>query len=80
MKECLFNSCSSNCCAYCNHHSCHMTVKQMKAKGCLQKQCWHLVKNEEHQYWKQRKAVKQKRKDRKIMLNMYVASVQEGGF
>ena len=57
-----------------------MTAKQMKAKGCLQKQCWHLVKNEDHQYWKQREATKQKRKNRKNMLNIYVASVQQGGF
>ena len=57
-----------------------MTAKQMKAKGCLQKQCWHLVKNEDHQYWKQRAATKQKRKERKNMLNIYVASVQQGGF
>jgi hypothetical protein len=52
-----------------------MTVKQMKAKGCLQKQCWHLIKNENHQYWKQREAVKQKRIDRKQAINDYVARV-----
>ena len=57
-----------------------MTAKQMKAKNCLQKQCWHLVKNENHQYWKQRAATKQKRKERKDMINIYVASVQQGGF
>jgi hypothetical protein len=55
-----------------------MTVKQMKAKGCLQKQCWHLVKNEEHQYWRQRDAVKQKRKDRKQAIDDYVNSVGGG--
>jgi hypothetical protein len=57
-----------------------MTVKQMKAKSCLQKQCWHLIKNETHQYWRQREVVKQKRKYRKDMLNAYVANVQHGGF
>ena len=80
MKECLFNTHSNNCCAYCKLHRCSMTVKQMKAKNCLQKQCWHLVKNEGHQYWKQREAVKQKRKERKDMINIYVANVQQGGF
>ena len=80
MKEYLFNTHSNNCCAYCKLHHCSMTVKQMKAKSCLQKQCWHLVKNEDHQYWKQRAATKQKRKERKDMINIYVASVQQGGF
>lgn len=80
MKECLFNTYSNNCCAYCKLHHCSMTAKQMKAKNCLQKQCWHLVKNEDHQYWKQRAATKQKRKERKDMINIYVASVQQGGF
>jgi hypothetical protein len=56
-----------------------MTAKQMKAKGCLQKQCWHLVKNEDHAYWRQRAATKQKRKDRKQMINMYVENIQRGG-
>lgn len=79
MKECLFNSYSNNCCAYCRYHHCSMTVKQMKAKGCLQKQCWYLVRNEQHQYWQQRETTKQKRRDRKTMLNAYVAKVQQGG-
>ena len=79
MQECLFNSYSNNCCAYCRHHNCSMTVKQMKAKGCLQKQCWHLVKNEQHPYWRQRETTKQKRKDRKQRLDIYVEKIQHGG-
>lgn len=78
MKECLFNSCSDNCCAYCQLHRCSMTVKQMKAKNCLQKQCWHLEKNENHQYWRQRENVKQKRKERKLAINAYVCAVTGG--
>ena len=78
MNECMFNSYSNNCCAYCKHHHCYMTVKQMKAKGCLQKQCWHLVKNENHQYWKQRAAIKQKRIERKQAINDYVMFVGGG--
>lgn len=78
MKQCLFNTCSDNCCAYCKLHNCSMTVKQMRAKGCLQKQCWHLVRNEQHQYWKQREAIKQKRIDRKQAINNYVISVTGG--
>ena len=78
MRECLFNSYSDNCCAYCKHHHCSMTVKQMKAKGCLQKQCWHLIKNEKHQYWTQREVTKQKRINRKKAINDYVMSVSGG--
>lgn len=78
MKECLFNTYSNNCCAYCKLHRCSMTAKQMKAKECLKKQCWHLVKNEGHQYWKQRETIKQKRKDRKIAINEYVYTVSGG--
>lgn len=68
MKECLFNTCSDNVAAYCRYHHCGMTVKQMRCKNCLQKQCNHLVKNEDHNWWKQREATKQKRKARKDAL------------
>lgn len=78
MEKCLFNSYSNNCVAYCQHHNCSMTTKQMKAKGCLQKQCWHLVKNEQHQYWKQREAIKQKRVDRKQAIDNYYISISGG--
>lgn len=78
MQECLFGSCSNNCCAYCKLHHSHMTVKQMKTKGCLQKQCWHLIKHEEHPYWRQREATKKKRKDRKQAINEYVNALNGG--
>ena len=73
MKECLFNTSSNNVAAYCRYHHCGMTVKQMRCKDCLKKQCHYLVKNENHQYWKQREVTKQKRKDRKHMINEYVS-------
>lgn len=71
----LYNGCSDNCCAYCKLHQCSMTVKQMRQKECLPKQCWYLVKNEDHPYWKQRANMKQKRKDRKESLNQYLVSI-----
>lgn len=74
MKQCLFNTSSNNCCAYCKLHHCSMTVKQMKRKNCLGKKCWHLVKKEDHQFWKQKAAIKNKRKERKQMLNAYADS------
>ena len=73
MTTCLFNTSSNNVAAYCKHHNCGMTVKQMKCKNCLSKQCHYLIKNEEHQYWYQREVTKQKRKDRKKAIDAYVA-------
>lgn len=61
-------------CGFCRHHSCCLTAKQMKAKNCLGKQCWYLVKNEDHPYWTQRAIMKQKRRDRKQMINEYVSA------
>lgn len=69
MKTCLYNTQSNNVAAYCRHHNCSMTVKQIKCKNCLQKQCWYLVKNEEHDWWRQREVTKQNRKKRKQARN-----------
>ena len=70
--ECLYNTSSDNVVAYCKYHHCGMTVKQMRCKNCLGKQCRHLQRNEEHQFWHQRDVMKQKRKDRKNAINEYV--------
>lgn len=56
---------SNHACAFCKYHNCHLTAKQMRCKDCLNKQCKHFVKNEEHPYWKQREAMKAKRHARK---------------
>lgn len=63
--ETLYGGCSENCAGYCKRHCCHMTVKQIKGRNCLGKQCWHFVKNEDHEWWNQRERAKQKRKNRK---------------
>ena len=65
VKTCMFNTRSSNVAGYCRHHNKYMTVKQIKCMNCLQKQCWHLEKNEMHKWWKQRAEKKQLRKERK---------------
>lgn len=65
MAECLFNTCSDNVAGYCRYHKKCMTVKQIRTKQCLQKQCGCLIKNEDHQYWHQREVQKAKRKARK---------------
>lgn len=52
-------------CAYCVHHHKYLTVKQVRQHECLQKQCHYLRKNENHDWWRQREVMKQKRKIRK---------------
>lgn len=78
MAECLFNTSSENCCGYCKYHRCSITVKQLRKKNCLQKQCRHLIKNNEHQYWRQREVTKNRRRNRKQAINDYVNNIIGG--
>lgn len=59
------NNESKRCAAYCKKHSCHMTVKQIKNRQCLKKQCYYLEKDLTYPYWHQREVMKQRRKERK---------------
>lgn len=68
MQKTLYNNYSDNCCAYCKLHQCAMTMKQLRKKECLKKQCWHLDKIKEHPVWKQREHMKKLRKERKLAL------------
>lgn len=68
MNRTLYGDYSDNCCAYCKHHRCHMTYKQVKAKECLKKQCYYLVKIETHEVWRQRALRRQKAKEHKRAL------------
>lgn len=52
-------------CGYCRHHHKYLTVKALRQHECLAKQCWHLDKNENHQWWHQRELMKQRRKAKK---------------
>lgn len=53
-----------HCVAYCRRKGKYMTVKIMKSKGCLGKQCQYLDKKE-HQYWITREQIKAKKKANK---------------
>lgn len=57
-------------CGYCKHHNCYLTVKQLRQHDCLRKQCRHLIKEENHDWWHQREIMKQKRIDKKSRYNM----------
>ena len=65
MDKTWYHCYSDNCCAYCKYHNCGMTAKQMRKKECLKKQCWHLIKNEDHPYWNQRTRIKEFRLEHK---------------
>lgn len=75
MFDCLFGTCSNNVAGYCRRKGKYMTVKQIRGKNCLGKQCFHLDKNEEHEWWAQRERTKQKRNERKT--NIYAAVKSE---
>lgn len=62
--EVLYGTCSENCAGYCHLHGTGLTVKQIRNKDCLAKNCWHLEKKE-HEWWSQRERTKAKRKSRK---------------
>lgn len=63
--EVLYGTCSENCAGYCKKHATGLTVKQIRTKECLSKNCWHLERME-HEWWSQRERAKQKRKNRKM--------------
>lgn len=67
MYKTLNNSYARSPCAYCKLHNCSLTVKQVKSKECLGKQCWHLSKYENHEWWHQRDILKAKKKQNKIL-------------
>ena len=50
----------------------NFTVKQIKGRECLAKNCWHLQKNENHEWWAQRKRTKDKRNTRKEKIKMMI--------
>lgn len=61
----LYGSTIDKCkaCGYCRRHGKYMTVKQVKSKECLRKQCRHFDKHEEHPWWTQRAVEKARKKE-----------------
>ena len=53
---------------YCWKHKGALTVKQLKHKECLKKQCSALEKYE-HEFWRQRELTKQRRKNRREVIS-----------
>ena len=71
MINCLYGTYASqkHIVGYCWKHHGAITVKQLKCKQCLKKQCNALEKYESHEYWHQRMVIKQKRiekRERKV--------------
>ena len=51
---------------YCKRHGCHLTCNTLKKHECLRKQCHHLDKHEENDYWRQRAEKKALKKANKM--------------
>lgn len=68
IQKTLGNGESTRCVGNCSLHKCGLTVKQLKQRECLQKQCKHFNKHKGHPYWKQRSVISQRRKARKQQL------------
>lgn len=56
LLECAFHQKAkrTRCVAYCENHKCYLTIVQLKSMKCLQKQCKHLTRIENHQFWIER--------------------------
>ena len=52
----------SKCVAYCCRKGKYLTVKQLRIKECLRKQCSYLQKIEDRPFWKYREQIKNKKK------------------
>lgn len=61
-RKTLYNTMSDNIAGQCRLKHCALTVKQIKTKECLRKNCHHFVKNENHEWWAQRDRAKEKKK------------------
>lgn len=66
MEQCLYGTyaCKKHIVGRCWKHHCDVTVKQLKQKECLRKQCGALEKYE-HEYWRQRELNKLRKKSKK---------------
>lgn len=54
---------------WCHFHKSALTVKTMKCKECLKKQCDALERYSEHDFWRQHEQKKELRKARKQVIN-----------
>lgn len=69
---CTLGGSKEKCCGYCGLHKCNLTVKQLKSRECLGKQCTFLKKLP-HPFWEQREERKRLRKARKEHMNAELA-------
>lgn len=57
-----FNVPIKSCVAYCMYHKYYLTEKQLKRKGCLNRNCSRLFKLDKHPYWIEKEKKKRLRK------------------
>ncbi len=61
----LYGTRTNDAVAYCYYHRCALTLKQMKKKGCLAKQCDRMKRYEDHPYWAKREEARASKKAKK---------------
>ena len=68
MRPTLYGSMAdcSKIIGFCYRHKTGITVKQLKRKHCLAKQCNAFKRYEDHPYWQQRKAAKNTKKENRL--------------
>ena len=70
----LYGTVARSPCAYCTKHQVSLTVKQIKKRKCLSKECWYLKKYD-HEFWRQRNILKAKKKARKAERKLNYGSI-----
>ncbi len=61
----LFGQYVENPAAFCKLHHSYLRVKDIKKRKCLEKQCYHLSRIDDHGFWEQRRLKQELRKERK---------------
>lgn len=75
---CPLGGAPENICGFCMYHKRPMTVRQLRSRNCLGKQCTALSRKEDHPFWKQREASKKKRAARKERIEAELAKYGHG--
>ena len=65
-EKTIYGGRPDNPAAYCHLHRGSLSVRELRRKNCLGKQCRHFERNDSHPFWRERERIKQKRKGSEI--------------
>ena len=52
LRKTIYGDYTNNAAGYCKLHQRVITPRQLNGKGCVKRNCWYLVKYENHEIWK----------------------------